>query len=321
MIHLMKLLTLLCLPWLVAAQAGASGIHVVSGNALEGEPRRLMEEATRTLTTTGQGLAALERLIASFPPEVLECMGTSSSYHDTDPTRESALQALHAWYSIDFIEVAMQSGSDEAAYWALRKLEHQSHNGPQPGEDTASTRRLVAVKGVVTPEVRTRLIPVLEKLRTAKSERTRTEAVKFAQGLLLDRAAFLQSLQEKDETKLNATLRQMLDRVQFDPKLALEIWAVLARAQTDSLRGTCLRYPWLFNLPEWTAAQSALLAQYLQQPGTAASINATSALSALASADNPLAEKIFAGLPHLKDPDRQQQLAEIQSRHKKRHAR
>ena len=319
--RLMKLLCLLCIPWLMAAQADASMIHIISDPAIEGEPRRVMEESTRTLTTTGKGLAALEQLISSFPPEVLDNMGTSSFYSYTDPTRAAALQALHAWYSIDFIEVAMQSGSDDAAYWALRKLAHQSSNGPHPGEDTESTRRLVAVKGVVTYDVRTRLIPVLEKLRTAKSERTRIEALKFAQGLLLDRAAFLQSLQEKDEKVLNATLMQMLDRVHIDPHLTQEIWTVLTRAQTDSLRGTCLRYPWLFDLPEWTAAKSALLTQYLKQPGSAANTNAISALSALASSDNPLAEKIFAGLPVLADPDRQEQLAEIQTRYKKRHAR
>ncbi len=321
MTRLMKLLCLLCIPWLMAAQADASVIHIISDPAIEGEPRRVMEEATRTLTTTGRGLAALEQLISSFPPEVLDNMGTSSFYNYTDPTRAAALQALHAWYSIDFIEEAMQSGSDDAAYWALRKLAHQASNGPHPGEDTESTRRLVAVKGVVTYDVRTRLIPVLEKLRTAKSERTRTEALKFAQGLLLDRAAFLQSLQEKDEKVLNATLMQMLDRVHIDPHLTQEIWAVLTRAQTDSLRGTCLRYPWLFDLPEWTAAKSALLTQYLKQPGSAANNNAISALSALARSDNPLAEKIFAGLPVLEDPDRQEQLAEIQTRYKKRHAR
>lgn len=321
MIRLMKLLALMSLSWLMAAQAGASEILIISDPAIEGEPRRVMEEATRTLTTTGQGLAALEQLISRFPPEVLDNMGTSSFYSYTDPTRAAALQALHAWYSIDFIEEAMQSGSDDAAYWALRKLVHQAINSPNKDEDTESTRRLVAVKGVVTYDVRTRLIPVLEKLRTAKSERTRTEAIKFAQGLLLDRAAFLQSLQERDEKALNATLMQMLDRVHIDPHLTQEIWAVLTRAQTDSLRGTCLRYPWLLDLPEWTAAKSTLLTQYLKQPGTAAYNNAISALWALARSDNPLAGKIFASLPAIDDQHLQEQLARMQSQYRKRHAR
>lgn len=316
----MKLLCLICLPGLLAATAHASVMHLIAGPGLEGEPRRVLEEATRTLTATGKGVAALEQVISSFPPEVLDSLGTSSSHGYTDPTLEAALQALQAWYSIDFLEETMQSGSDDAAFWALRKLAHQAINGPHPGEDTDRTRRLVAVHGVVTHDVKTRLIPVLEKLRTAKSERTRTEALKFAQGLLLDRAAFLRSLQEKEEEALNATLRQMLDRVSIDPHLTQEIWAVLTRAQTDSLRGTCLRYPWLFHLPEWTAAKSALLAQYLRQPGTAANSNAISALSALARSDNPLAGQILAGLPVLDDQDRQEQLEEIQSRHRKRHA-
>lgn len=321
MIRLMKLLALMCLPWLMAAQANASVIHIISDPAIEGESRRVMEESTRTLTTTGKGLAALEQLISSFPPEVLDSMGTSSFYNYTDPPRAAALQALHAWYSIDFIEEAMQSGTDDAAYWALRKLAHQAINSPNKDEDTDSTRRLVAVKGVVTYDVRTRLIPVLEKLRTAKSERTRTEALKFAQGLLLDRAAFLQSLQEKDEKALNATLMQMLDRVHIDPHLTQEIWTVLTRARTDSLRGTCLRYPWLLDPPEWTAAKSALLTQYLRQPGSAAYNNSISALWALARSDNPLAEKILASLPTIDDQHLKEQLARMQSQRRKRHAR
>ena len=278
-----------------------------------------MEESTRTLVVSGKGLEALERLIAHFPPEFLDSICGSSVYSYTDPTREAAVKALYAWYSVDFLEEAMKNGSDDAAYWALRKLHHQAINGPHKGEENDSTRRLVACGGVVTLDVRTRLIPILEKLRTAKSDRTRNESINFAKGLLLDRDVFLKSLQEKDEKLLNASLMQMLDRVRFDPHLTQEIWSILTRAQTDSLKGTCLRYPWLFELPEWSPARTAMFAQYLKPSNNASNTNAKFSLGNLARSDNPLAGQVFAALAAIDDKEVKEELAELQSLYRKRH--
>ncbi len=144
-----------------------------------------------------------------------------------------------------------------------------------------STRRLVARGGVVTDDVRRRLIPALEKLRMAKSARTSEEAVEFIAraGLLTDRQSFIDSLRETDEAVLNATLMHMIATVRVDPLLTPEIWAVLARARTENLALTCLRYRWLFALPAWEADKTRLLAGFLERPGGGAVTNVDSALN------------------------------------------
>lgn len=213
------------------ASAGGDVIRMDSTPVFTEKERADLQKATASLTGTGTDLAALEVLIPRFDPEI-ESIGGSLLYAFQDPTRRAAWKALLDWYSIDFLERVLKTGSDRAAYWALR-----------------------------------RLIPTLEKLRTAESARTRAQCFEFIEsnGLLTDREEFLKSLQEKDEEKLSNSLAQMMDvPIRINPKLTPEIWAVLIRAKSEQLIQTCLRYKWLFDLPTWDADKTRLLTHLIR---------------------------------------------------------
>jgi hypothetical protein len=286
---------------LTAAVAHGSVSIFDGASAPAAEERVALEAATQAMKASGKYLPALEKLIASFPSEMLDSIGLSVSYQFRDPTLQGAWTALLDWYSIDFLEQAMTGGSDDAAYWAIRKLSEQAMNGPGidgTKNESASTRRLMKRGGVVDNEVKKRLIPALEKLRAVKSDRTRREAHEFiaSSGLLTDRQEVIKSLQETDEVLLNSRLVHLLDTVRIDPQLGDEVWRILAKAKTENLALTCFRYPWLFNLPVWDTEKTRVLEGYLETVHGGVATNVNTALTVFAMSSNPLAGEILASL-------------------------
>lgn len=220
--------------------AGVLKLDSVPPVSTEERPR--IEAATRSLEASPNDLPALETIIACFPPDLFREIGTNVSERFSDPTRQAAWKMLTTFFPTAFLEEVLHKGSDDAASWALRLIPWQQMNSESMPSDSK-----------ITEDFLRRIIPALEKLQASKSERTSSEARAFIahEGLLVDREKFLASLHERDEVILNKNLMQMMDAVRVDPHLTDAIYTVLARAKTENLQLTCLRYRWLFALPAW----------------------------------------------------------------------
>lgn len=320
---MMTLLRILCAAvLLLSLRVEATMIRFHGDLKLSVPERETLQSATRDLKESGKDLSAVEIMIAFFPPEFLDGIGYNVSDSFEDPALQAAWKELLDWYSIDFLEAAMVRGSDDAAYWAMRKLDHQSINGPsrqQPEDPNAE--RLVERGGVVNADVLRRLGPALEKLQTRTTARTQREASRLIArwGLLTKREDFREVLRERDEAKLNDALMRMLDTVRVDPKLTPEMWEVIARARGDALMTSCMRYPWLFELPTWDAEKTRLLAGALRWPGGGPRTNVNTALSVLAMSANPLTQQILTELAATDDPRVKGRVAKYQELYEKHH--
>jgi hypothetical protein len=205
-------------------------------------------------------------------------------------------------YSADYLVRRMEDGSDLDACWAVSKIEHQesnSYDGWKKGERKLSGNpELVARNGLITPDVKRALIPALSKRLQSNNPLVRQCAEKIVKklGLLMDKEAFLKTLDDADEEKAAKALSAMLEKMRVDPQISEDIWSILGKAHTDYLKYTCLRYPWLFEVKSFDLIKERVLIALIEDFSGGVFTNLNTALIRLAQSDNPLAKDVFPAL-------------------------
>ena len=280
-----------------------AGMHIIDSVSITDEGRRkAIVAATTTLATTPTDMPALETLLQCLGPQVVNSVGVNTYYSFTDPVKEKAHAVLSVWYSTDFLTKVLEKGSDLAIYWSLRKIQLQeinSYGGWKDGRrEFSKSPDLIARKALVTPDVKRALIPTLKHLMQSPDKQTADFAARMVKdfGLLIDRQSFLESLADPDEQKVAKALSEMMGTTRIDPLLTEEIWSLLNAAETDYLKYTCLRYPWLLEIKTFDAAKRRTLVHLLEDFSNGIGTNLNTALILLARSDNPSAERILQSL-------------------------
>jgi hypothetical protein len=205
-------------------------------------------------------------------------------------------------YSADYLIHLMEDGSDLDACWAVYKIENQernSYDGWEKGiRKLSGNPELVSRNGLITPDVKRALIPGLSKRLRSNNPDVRQCAEKIVKefGILMNKEAFLKSLDDPDEEKVANALSAMLKTTRVDPQISADIWRILGKANTDYLKYTCLRYPWLFEIKSFDLIKERVLIALLEDFSGGIVTSMNTALIRLAQSNNPLAKDVLNAL-------------------------
>ncbi|WFB37326.1 hypothetical protein P3T73_06070 [Kiritimatiellota bacterium B12222] len=276
-----------------------AGIYIHDSIFITDEKQRdAIISATEKLDKTPTDIQALETLVHALGPHVSQ----SPYYTFEDPVKKKAYVVMGEMYSTEFLLHLLNEGSNATIYWSLQKIKHQeinSYEGWKSGRRQISTApRMISRNALVTPEVKRALIPHLNKLKNSPEKGITGIANRMIKeyGLLMDREGFLNQLNDPDEEKVAKSLSNMMAYVRVDPLITERVWELLADAETDYLRFTCLRYPWLFEIEQFDEPKEQTLLYQLEYYRGGVATNVNTALEILARSENPLAEEILQSL-------------------------
>lgn len=289
-----RMVVLWMVVWHVAFCPGPTGTAFGGVLRLDSTPPDpAMQEKVRAalvkLKESPGDVAAVEALLA-VEPRVVEAVGTSESFSNSDPVLNSALNWSQSLQSAETLTASLEKGSNAAIHWALRQIVWRRSNDGFDQEKLA------------------RMMPGIEMALVKPPPATRAQAVRTMLVCLPSdqRAGFLKGLlkRQPDEVVAAAVEEFANGLRQNNPEVEVIVARWLNASDNPTLLHACCSYWWLVKSRSASDVKEEDIAAFERLAGHQDSVvrlSVAHAVEAVATPGRPRMVGILLRLTHDKD--------------------